>query len=138
MKPGFIMLPGRNTPLSAEWNGKRYTLLEPLVFIRPSGERVTVNPGFKYDGDSVPRIPFAYAWLKGRAQASACLHDWGYAAQMGKAWADDLFYEAMPLDVEPVTGLRRWSIYQAVSWFGGKAYRSHSSGPYAHHGLISS
>lgn len=82
---------------------------------------ITVGAGFVTDFDSVPRIPIFHAWLKGRAVASALVHDYLYRIGYDRKKADKLFLEAMR--EEGVRRRYRYPIYWAVRVFGGRAYR---------------
>jgi len=56
----------------------------------------TVPKGFITDLDSVPRIPYVYAYIRGRCRAACILHDFLYRTQpegVDRAAADKLFLE---------------------------------------------
>lgn len=80
-----------------------------------------IPKGFPTDLDSIPRIPFIYAILKGEARASAGIHDWHYATGiLPRAEIDLIFYEHMLL--EGVHPKKAKAIYLAVKYFGKKHY----------------
>lgn len=89
-------------------------------YVTKDGFEVEVPEGYLTDLDSVPRIPFIYAWLKGRAIKSAVIHDWLYYNKADRKQADNIFLEAMKDEGVPV--YRRVPIYLAVRAFGWLAY----------------
>jgi hypothetical protein len=100
---------------------KRWSLMFPLSYVDKRGVEVAVPAGYSTDLDSVPRIPVAYAWLKGRATKSAVVHDWLYYNKYDRKKADKIFLNAMK--DEGVAAWRRWPIYSAVRAFGWLAYK---------------
>jgi hypothetical protein len=52
---------------------------------------ITVPVGFETDLASVPRLPLIYMALGGKGPKSSVVHDWLYAQQAGKWFADDVF-----------------------------------------------
>lgn len=100
---------------------KRWVLTKALEYTTEDGWTVEVPSGYSTDLDSVPRIPIAYAWLKGRATKSAVIHDWLYYNKHDRKEADKIFLEAMK--AEGVAAWRRWPIYSAVRAFGWLAYK---------------
>ena len=104
---------------------ERWKILKDFHYYHQDGT-YTVPSGFTLDFDSVPRIPFAYAWLKGRAHKSAAVHDHAYAAQIGRKKADKLFLDAMK--AEGVPRRHRWPLYWGVRSGGWFAYRRHNNG----------
>jgi hypothetical protein len=101
----------------------KWKLTKPFMYFFPQGT-IIVPEGFVSDLDSVPRIPFMYALLKGRSVRAATVHDYLYKTQAGKAYADSLFLRAMK--DEKIPKRRRYPIYWGVALFGGKAYASHA------------
>lgn len=99
---------------------RRWVLTKALEYTTDDGWTVEVPPGYSTDLDSVPRIPFAYAWLKGRATKSAVIHDYLYSNRHDRKEADKIFLNAMKDEGVPVW--RRVPIYLAVRAFGGLAY----------------
>jgi len=83
-------------------------------------EVITVPNGFVTDLASVPRIPGAYLLFNGRARRSAIVHDYLYATQAGKAFADDVFHAAMR--AEGVGFFIRSVMFTAVHLFGQAIY----------------
>ena len=100
---------------------KRWVTTKDFRYTTEDGRTVEVPAGYSTDLDSVPRIPVAYAWLKGRATKSAVIHDWLYYNKHDRAEADKIFLEAMK--DEGVPAWRRVPIYLAVRSFGWLAYR---------------
>jgi hypothetical protein len=100
---------------------KRWVTLKEIAYHSKTFGRVTVPAGYSTDLDSVPRIPFAYAWLKGRATKSAVVHDWLYYNKHDRKKADKIFLNAMK--DEGVAAWRRLPIYSAVRAFGWLAYK---------------
>lgn len=93
---------------------------KPLTFKLGNGKEITVPVNFSTDLDSVPRIPFLYAWLKGRATKAAVVHDFLYFKKHNRKEADTIFYIAMR--EEGVPAWRRWPIYLGVRSFGWLYY----------------
>ena len=85
---------------------------------------IVVPFGFTTDLDSIPRIPFLYALLKGRSVRAATVHDYLYNTQAGKAYADKVFLAAM--EDEGLPARRRYPIYWGVALFGGPSYNQHA------------
>jgi len=81
---------------------------------------VVVPSGAVTDLDSVPRVPFLYAALKGRSVRAATIHDYLYKSQKGKKYADDTFLAAMK--DEGLPRRRRYPIYWGVRFFGKSSY----------------
>lgn len=111
------------SPLSVEWDGEHWVLTKPLVY----GD-IVVPAGFPTDKDSVPRVPFAYWLFKGRSRRPPVVHDYLYASQAGRAYADRVFLDAMKDRGMPAR--LRYPIYWAVRTFGWWAYRKHKGGPW--------
>ena len=80
-----------------------------------------IPKGFICDLDSIPRIPFIYSFFKGRARASAAIHDWYYATGLiSREQADLIFYSHMIKEgVSPRTAKL---MYLSVKWFGWMHY----------------
>jgi hypothetical protein len=89
-----------------------------------NGYVIVVPFGFITDLDSIPRVPFMYALLKGRSVRAATVHDYLYNTQAGKAYADSVFLAAMKDEGLPKR--RRYPIYWAVALFGGPSYNQHA------------
>ena len=85
---------------------------------------VIVPEGFTTDLDSVPRVPFLHAALKGRSVRAATAHDYLYKTQQGKRYADDTFLAAMK--DEGLSRMRRYPIYWGVVMFGHYSYTKYS------------
>lgn len=110
-----------NLHLKYSHKDKRWTTTKELQYETDNGRVVRVPKGYSTDLDSVPRIPIAYAWLKGRATKSAVVHDWLYYNKHDRKEADKIFLQAMKDEGIPVW--RRFLIYSAVRAFGWLAYR---------------
>lgn len=103
-------------------------LLSPLLFYSKSLKRViTVPAGFVTDGASVPRLPFVYLAVGGRAKRAAAVHDWLYQTNgtRTRRQSDIVFLEGMKVD-----GISFWArelMYAGVrlgglgSWSDGPA-----------------
>jgi hypothetical protein len=106
---------------------RRMMVLEPVTFVRAGGEVITVEPGFIFDGASIPRPLWALVGspFTGDYRDGAVIHDWlcKQRAQSGyySATAHRILYEcAMALQCNPNlawavwTGVRiggpRWSL----------------------------
>ena len=111
------------SPLKMAWDGKRYVLTDELRYWH-DGKCITVPAGFTTDLDSVPRIPFGYWLLKDRSKRPPVIHDWLYYAQMGRAYADRVFLDAMR--DAGLSAAVRYPIYWAVRIGGGAAYEAHA------------
>jgi hypothetical protein len=116
---GFIDL--HNTPGG---EADQWEVGSPLSYITTAGHRITVLPGARTDGASVPRIfwrlapPFA-----GRYIAAALIHDQLYKTRgaMGlfdRAECDGVFHEAMR--AAGVNPLLAGLMYAAVRIGGGR------------------
>lgn len=80
-----------------------------------------IPAGFSSDLDSVPRLPYAYLWLKDFARASALLHDYLYTGVVPRNLADKEFLRAMKL--EGVDLVRRGMLYFGTRLFGWISYK---------------
>src|SRR5262245_53342865 len=83
-------------------------------------KEITVPGGYFTDLASVPRLPLAYLVAGGRAPKSAVLHDYLYATQAGRDYADKVFLAAMKAE-----GINRF-LARAMYW----AVRGFGEGPY--------
>jgi len=110
------------TQLRVSKNNGKWVLLDPFV-VRIDDWPIVVVPGFETDFASVPRVPFAYFLTGNTAHKSAVIHDYLYALQYDRKWADNVFYAAM--EAEGVAGWRRSLMYRAVRMFGGSSYENH-------------
>ena len=118
---------GFATPLRAEWtaDGKRVTLIAPLVFVDTGGVIYTAPTGFRSDGASIPKPcwPLVGSPLQGRHVRSSILHDYLYDAQFPRREADSVYYRAMRADGVDVVSAR--IIHATVRTFGWLPYRHH-------------
>jgi len=101
----------------------KWLLTKPFMYFGDLNT-VVVPSGFVTDLDSVPRVPFLYAALKGRSIRAATVHDYLYNTQAGKAYADKVFLEAMKDEGLPAR--RRYPIYWGVALFGHWAYNQYA------------
>ena len=130
MKAGF-----QNTTLNVRTSdGLCDTLLEPLVFIRRSGEAVRAPVGSSTDGWSVPRCLRNFMPAASGDWFAAVLHDSAYRNQMqtrsydgswltsayGQYWSDKLLLEAM--HAQGIGLVKRYAIYWCVRAFGHTAF----------------
>jgi hypothetical protein len=99
---------------------ERAALTDPLIAV-VDGETITIPKGTETDFASVPRIPLAYLLAGGTARRAAALHDYLYAQQRDREWADEVFLAAMEADGVP--WWRRQIMYAAVRAFGEGPYR---------------
>jgi hypothetical protein len=113
MKAAFL------TPLRTEWRRGKRALTDRLGFYSEELDReFWLEPGFEYDGESVPReAPILYALFGNRSEEAGALHDGGYAGLLGitRAQADALYLEA-----QRATGAGRFSSW--VKWLGVRAF----------------
>lgn len=100
-----------------------WQIIKPFMYFGDSGT-VVVPTDFITDLDSVPRVPFLYALLKGRSVRAATIHDYLYKTQKGKKLADDTFLKAMK--DEGLPRRRRYPIYWGVVMFGHYSYTKYS------------
>jgi hypothetical protein len=107
------------TPLE---DGRNWRLDQPLAYAPADGGHITVQSGFTTDLASIPRLFWNILPPFGRYTEAAVVHDFLYRTHtVTRKRADSLFYEMMTvLGVNPTA---KWTIYLAVRWFGGKAYR---------------
>ena len=105
-------------------DSKHWKLLEPLTYLANDGRRIVVPAGFVADGASIPRLlwPIVGHPMNGKHAEASFVHDYLYATQAGKAYADLIFLEAMK--TRKVSVVRRKSMYYAVKWFGHSAYNA--------------
>ena len=64
-------------------DGKVIVLGDWAFYSERLGCWVTVEDGFVFDWDSVPRLPVIYLLFKGRMKEESCAHDW--LLKVGKA-----------------------------------------------------
>jgi len=102
----------------------RWRTQSDLVYMADDKTVFIVPAGYVTDLASVPRLPLMYLFTGDTAHMSAVLHDYlctdYYPDDMTWSRAADIFLEAM--QVEGVTGWRRWMMYWAVRLFGDVRY----------------
>ena len=100
----------------------RTQLVEPLVYVAESGERIEIPAGFLTDYASIPKMFRNIYEPSGPARFPAILHDFLYQRRgygiyyKTRAETDALFLEAMRL--VGVDFVQRTTIYNAVRLFG--------------------
>ena len=105
---------------------RRWVLLAPLVYKSDLSDLIgtwliKVPTGFDTDFASVPRLPFMFWFLGGRANHAAVLHDYLYrTAIVTRAQADRVFVEAA--GVEGVNWPARWTMWTGLRVGGWAAY----------------
>jgi len=102
-----------------------YALVQPLIYVTRSGERITVPERFQTDLASVPRVPIAWLLWGDRAHREAVLHDYLYRIDavpaVGFMEANRLFLEAMASRGVPAH--IRWPMFAGVVFGGAFSYR---------------
>lgn len=99
--------------------GREWRLHRRFV-VEVEGEPIVIPRGFVTDFASVPRVPLAYLLAGGIGEKAATLHDWLYAEQRDRAFADRAFRAALELEGEP-----RWRarlMYAGVRLGGAGRY----------------
>ena len=118
---------GFSTYLDIKILGDQYfEVVTPLIYIRDK-EIISVNPGFDFDGASVPQVlwSFGLSPMTGGYQRAACLHDAMYSAEIfDREVCDKIFLEAMKSD--NVSYFKRMSMYFAVRIFGKLLWKKHT------------
>ena len=110
-----------------KWVGgdKPYLLTEDHTFRTRQGTW-TVPANYRFDGASVPRIPFVYARYGNTAHEAACLHDYLYQCQpCTREQADKAFLEVMEQFDNPPSCTQRKAMYRALRLFGWIAWNKH-------------
>lgn len=119
---------GFKTPLDIRVIGPQaYELLAPLVYERGNGQIIQINPGFDFDGASIPRGLWSVVGspMTDGYQRAGCLHDALYASEhFYRAFCDKLFLEAMESD--GVSYIKRTAMYTAVKMFGWTVWKGHN------------
>ena len=114
------------TKLSLDVIGDQaYEVTKPLVW-EDSELVIQVNPGFDFDGASVPRALWSVVGspMTDGYQRAACLHDALYACEyFPRDVCDTLFLEAMKSD--GVGYARRYAMYWAVRGAGWTVWNKH-------------
>jgi hypothetical protein len=102
----------------------RWKLLSPLVYLSARLKRsLAVPAGFVTDFASVPRMPFVYWLLGGKATREAVVHDFLYRRGSGvsRADADAIFVEAM--EATGQSAWRRSLMWSGLRLGGGSSYQ---------------
>ena len=114
------------TKLSLDVIGDQaYEVTKPLVW-EDSELVVQVNPGFDFDGASIPKVFWSAIGspMTGGYQRAGCLHDALYASEyFAREVCDKLFLEAMKSD--GVSYIKRTAMYNAVRMFGWTVWKEH-------------
>jgi hypothetical protein len=110
------------TPLRAEKNGGKWTVLQPLIYDSDVAVKVFVVPeGFETDFASVPRIPLAFLLTGDSAHEAAVVHDYLYQEKsVSREMADAVFEEAAKVSGEP--GWKSWLMWAGVRLGGWVAW----------------
>lgn len=87
---------------------------------------ILIQPGFIYDGASVPRFPGMYLFFGGKARIAALLHDYLYSIGYPRKSSDEWFRVAMRAE-EP--GWRRAIMWAGVRLGGWTSYKDPSDVP---------
>ena len=97
-----------------------------MLWSLPGGARTIVVPrGFATDFASVPQSFWVWMPPTGRYGLPAMVHDWLYWDQtLLRSQADDIFESALA-DLD-VSRWRRFILFRAVRWFGGKYWRENT------------
>jgi hypothetical protein len=97
--------------------GKKWKLLEDLVYEDKEHGRITVPSGFETDFASVPRIPVVFELVGDRGHAAATLHDWLYHnGDLTRKEVDAILLQA--LRDTKVGKFRSYLMYFGVRGFG--------------------
>ena len=111
------------TPLP---DGKTWIILHEFGYEigdEGSGNIINVPIGTYTDFASIPRPLWAIFPKWGKYGNAAVIHDWLYWDQSrSRREADDIFLEGM--QILEVSAWTRKTIYYAVRWFGGFAWRA--------------
>lgn len=107
-----------------EPDGRTVKVEHSFAYMRPNGQKITVEAGLTCDGASIPRIlwPLAGGPFEGKHRAAAIVHDYLYSLGragtplMTRAEADRCFYEAQRCC--GVSAFSARSKYLAVRAFG--------------------
>ena len=99
-----------------EWVGgeKPYILMEEFTFRTPYGD-ITVPAFYRFNGASVPRIPFIHAMYGGKALEASCPHDYGYEFKVyPRNTLDKIFRYLTDYYENPSAPSQRTAMYLAV------------------------
>ena len=99
-----------------EWVGgdKPYMLAEEFIFRTPHGD-VAVPAFYRFNGASVPHIPFIHARYGGKALEASCAHDYGYEFKLyPRSVTDKIFRHLMDYYENPEVPSQRTAMYLAV------------------------
>lgn len=102
--------------------GKKWKLLEDLVYEDKEHGTITVPKGFETDFASVPRIPVVFELVGDRGHSAASLHDWLYHnGELSRKEVDLILRSA--LRSTKVGKLRSYLMYYGVRAFGWMFYK---------------
>lgn len=107
------------------WKDHCWTVEQPLIWEDDKYE-IRVLQGFDFDFASIPTIITNILPKNGQEyDRAACLHDALYSCHwLPKNVCDEIFYNAMIAD--GVSKVKARSMYLAVKWFGGSAYKNNN------------
>jgi hypothetical protein len=99
-------------PVPDEW-----VVDQPLIALRPNGEKLIVPRGYITDLASIPRALRSVFDINGALRAPAVLHDWLYSSQrFTRAECDAIFLQAM--EARGMDKVERYAVYAGVRTFG--------------------
>ena len=115
------------SPLVVEFLGKnKWRLSRTFEYRRgPDNKAIRVPAGFTTDFASIPKMFWSILSPYGRWGKAAVVHDYLYYInkEYTRKQADKIFKEAM--GVLGVNWLIKGTMYRAVRWFGGGAWKKH-------------
>ncbi len=106
-------------------DGRYFRLTAPLKYKSQILRcKVIVPEGFIFDNESIPRLPFIYAWIGRTSDRAGCIHDYFYRLgsypPVRRSVADDVYREANR--ARGIGWLARNIKKLGVRIGGGKAY----------------
>lgn len=107
---------------------KEIRLLSEIRYSLPDQTRLTVCPGFEFDGASIPQICWTSTGhpLEHRFLYAALLHDALYSTQYLSREISDRYFKQFLRDFSGVGTFTAWKMFSAVRLFGGKAWNGKS------------
>ncbi|HPS02131.1 MAG TPA: DUF1353 domain-containing protein [Candidatus Sumerlaeota bacterium] len=103
-------------------DGVTAKLTEPFR-VKVKGYEITVPAGFLTNFASVPKLFWNVISPWGEHSRAAVVHDWLYQSGITEKDVADLIFKALMIRY----GVPAWQaevMYQAVKWFGGRAWRA--------------
>lgn len=106
-------------------NGHNFCLLESLRYDSAIAGEIVVPKGFVFDNESIPRIPFLYAWIGRTSDRAGCVHDYLYRImsrpKVDRKTADRVYREANK--VRGISWIARNAKYIGVRFGGAGSYQ---------------